>query len=228
MQVEDYGLSGCFFPFIVAEPEICSEICMLERVIEVVGTDEHIDREYGTNDARSDALDFIHEIGWLLHTNSLSSNPGQTDLHLELFPFSRVKWLIEFSMDHDWCAVLRKLLDFLFSGTIDTGNHASIEHALSDMTLLHTAVQRNNRQMVEFLLRYIPKKVKNTLVLEQKQPDYGPPSSFLFRPDVTGSSGLTPLHIAASCAGFDNVLDALLEDPEMVIEIINACFDTHY
>ncbi|XP_021756978.1 squamosa promoter-binding-like protein 1 [Chenopodium quinoa] len=209
IEVEDYGLSGCFFPFIVAEPEICSEICMLERVMETVGTDEGINR-------RNDALEFIHEMGWLLHADRLSSMSGQPNIQLDLFPFVRLKWLIDFSMDHDWSAVLRKLLDLLFSGIVDTGNHASVKNALSEMPLLHTAVQRNSRSMVEFLLRYIPKKVKNTKGSEQKQSHYEPPISFLFRPDVTGSNGLTPLHLAASCAGFENILDALLEDPGMV------------
>ncbi|KAL2922292.1 Squamosa promoter-binding-like protein 12 [Bienertia sinuspersici] len=214
VEVEEYGLSGCFFPFIVAEPEICSEICMLERVMEF-GEHEGIVGECGTIDARDAALDFIYEMGWLLHRNCLNAKLRDMAFHFDLFPFERLKWLIEFSMGHDWSAVLRKLLDLLFSGTVDTGDYASVEFALSEMTLLHTAVQRNSRPVVEFLLRYIPKNCIDTLDLGHKEPDCGP-SSFLFRPDVTGFNGLTPLHIAASCAGFENVLDALLEDPGKV------------
>jgi hypothetical protein len=39
----------------------------------------------------------------------------------------------------------------------------------------------------------------------------------LFTPDVIGPAGLTPLHIAAGKDGSEDVLDALTEDPGMVI-----------
>ena len=42
IEVEDDSLSSCSFPFIVAEPEICSEICNLETVIEAAETADDI------------------------------------------------------------------------------------------------------------------------------------------------------------------------------------------
>uniref|UniRef100_A0A7C9F9R2 SBP-type domain-containing protein n=1 Tax=Opuntia streptacantha TaxID=393608 RepID=A0A7C9F9R2_OPUST len=217
IEVEDYGLSGCFFPFIVAEAEICSEICMLEKVIEMAGSDDcSIEGQCEKLEARNGALDFIHEMGWLLHRTRLRFKSGHANPQFDPFPFERLKWLLEFSMDHDWCAVLRKLLDLLFSGITDVGEYACIERAVLEMGLLHAAVQRNSRPVVEFLLGYIPKMAKSTSDHEEGKPSCGPPSSFLFRPDVAGAGGLTPLHIAASSDGSESVLDALLEDPKMV------------
>lgn len=217
IEVEDYGLTGCFFPFIVAEAEICSEICMLEKVIEVADSDGgSIDGECEKLEARNEALDFIHEMGWLLHRNRLRFKSGNANPQFDLFPFERLKWLVEFSVDHDWCAVLRKLLDLLFSGITNVGEYACIVRAVSEMGLLHAAVRRNSKPVVEFLLRYIPKMVTNTMDQEEGKLSCVPPSGFLFRPDVAGAGGLTPLHIAASSDGSESVLDALLEDPKMV------------
>lgn len=39
------------------------------------------------------------------------------------------------------------------------------------------------------------------------------PDQFLFRPDMLGPSGLTPLHIASSTSGAESILDALTNDP---------------
>ncbi|KAL9240752.1 hypothetical protein vseg_014936 [Gypsophila vaccaria] len=217
VEVEDYDLTGCFFPFIVAEPELCYEICTLEREMQVVIKDKDNPAENDVTDAKYKALDFVHEMGWLLHRNSLTLKDNQQGSHLNLFSFKRLKWLVEFSMDHDWPSVLRKLLDSLFSGIVDIGDHASVEDGLADIALLHTAVRRNSRLMVEFLLRYVPSKDGNTVVgLKQNQRDYGTPGNMLFKPDVVTAGGLTPLHIAASSKGSENVLEALLEDPGMV------------
>ncbi|KAK9725337.1 hypothetical protein RND81_05G137400 [Saponaria officinalis] len=217
IEVEDYDLTGSFFPFIVAEPELCNEICTLEREMQVVIKNEHNQAQNGETDAKYKALDFVHEMGWLLHRNSSMFKENQQSHLSTLFSFERLKWLIEFSMDHDWPAVLRKLLDLLFSGIVDLGDYASVEDGLAEISLLHTAVRRNSRSMVEFLLRYVPNKIGNTVVgSEQKQSDYRPPGNMLFKPDVVGAGGLTPLHIVASSTGLESVLDALLEDPGMV------------
>lgn len=88
IEVEDYGLTGCFFPFIVAEAEICSEICMLEKVLEVADNDDNIDGKCGKSEAINKALDFIHEMGWLLHRNRLRIKNANT--HIDLFPLERL------------------------------------------------------------------------------------------------------------------------------------------
>ncbi|KAL9364918.1 hypothetical protein Peur_042791 [Populus x canadensis] len=216
IEVEDHGLSSSFFPFIVAEPEVCSEIRMLEDAIQVAetATDMHTIAE--RMDIKNQALDFIHEMGWLLHRSRLKFRLGQLDPNLDLFPFKRFKWLIQFSMDHDWCAVVRKLLAIVFDGTVDAGEHSSIELALLDMGLLHRAVRRNCRPMVELLLRYIPDKKFGGTGTQQNQVVDGRNSRFMFKPDVVGPAGLTPLHVAACRDGAENVLDALTDDPGLV------------
>ena len=67
------------------------------------------------------------------------------------------------------------------------------------------AVRRNCRALVELLLRYTPVSSSN---------DFN--QYFLFRPDVKGPAGLTPLHIAAGTDGSEAVVDALTDDPGKV------------
>lgn len=195
IEIEDDSLSSSFFPFIVAEQDVCSEIRTLETDIESMTE---------TCEARNEALDFINEMGWLLHRSHLKSrlSSSSMDPNSDLFSFDRFRWLMEFSVDHDWCRVVNKLLTLIFKGTIiDTlEDHTSIETALVDIGLLHRAVRRNSRPMVEFLLNF-------------SGPGSGP---VLFKPDAVGPAGLTPLHIAAGKDGSEHVLDALTDDPQMV------------
>uniref|UniRef100_A0A1J3F1B3 Squamosa promoter-binding-like protein 1 n=1 Tax=Noccaea caerulescens TaxID=107243 RepID=A0A1J3F1B3_NOCCA len=195
MEIEDQGLSSSFFPFIVVEDDdVCSEIRVLETTLEFIGTD-----------SAKQAMDFIHEIGWFLHRSKL----GESDPNPDAFPLARFKWLIEFSVDREWCAVIRKLLNMFFERAV--GDNSS-DATLSELCLLHRAVRKNSKPMVEMLLRYVPK--------QQRQ-------SFLFRPDASGPAGLTPLHIAAGKDGSEDVLDALTEDPAMVgIEAWNSSRDS--
>ncbi|XP_043708817.1 squamosa promoter-binding-like protein 1 [Telopea speciosissima] len=215
IEVEDHGLSGSFFPFIVAEQDVCSEIRMLENVIEVAETGNNVK---GTieMEAKNQAMDFIHEMGWLLHRSHLRSRLGQMYPNLAIFPFKRFRWIMEFSMDHSWCAVVKRLLDILFDGSVDAGEYPSVELALSEMGLLHRAVRKNRRPMVELLLRYIPGEVLDRAGSGQKQQVDRGSDNFLFRPDVVGPAGLTPLHIAASRDGCESILDALTDDPGLV------------
>ncbi|KAF5197589.1 Squamosa promoter binding-like protein, partial [Thalictrum thalictroides] len=205
LEVEDHGLSGDFFPFIVAEQDVCLEIRTLESAVEA---SEFSDDSLVSSDKmgmKNQVLNFIHEMGWLLRRCSLRSRLSHTDLNSEIFPLTRFRWLMEFSMDHDWCAVVKKLLDVLFDGNVGSGEYSSVELAVLDMGLLHRAVRRRCRQMVELLLRYVP-----------KQPIKKGSDRVLFRPDVVGPAGLTPLHIVASSDGSENLLDALTDDPGLV------------
>ncbi|XP_019427869.1 PREDICTED: squamosa promoter-binding-like protein 1 [Lupinus angustifolius] len=215
IEIEDQGLSSSFFPFIVAEEDVCSEICLLEPLLEFNETDPDT---VGTGkiEAKCQAMDFIHEIGWLLHRNQMKSRMLHLNSSAELFPLKRFKWLMEFSMDHDWCAVVKKLLNLLLDGTVYSGDHPSLYLALSEMTLLHRAVRRNSKQLVEFLLRYVPENISDKLGTEDKALHGGENKSFFFKPDVAGPAGLTPLHIAAGKDGSEDVLDALTNDPCMV------------
>ncbi|KAK7363411.1 hypothetical protein VNO77_05554 [Canavalia gladiata] len=212
IEVEDHGLSSCSFPFIVAEPDVCSEICKLENVIEAAETANDIRVKNQQMEEKIQAVDFLQEMGWLLHRSHVKVRLGSTAPTHDLFQFKRFMWLVDFSMNHGWCAVMKKLLDIIFEGGVDAGEHASIELALLDMCLLHTAVKRNCRPMVELLLRFVPVKgVESEVKQVEKAPD-----RFLFRPNTVGPAGLTPLHVAASMNGMENVLDALTDDPGMV------------
>ncbi|XP_058008560.1 squamosa promoter-binding-like protein 1 isoform X2 [Hevea brasiliensis] len=211
IEIEDHGFSSGYFPFIVAEEDVCSEIRMLEGVLELAETDAHVTGT-GKMEAKNQAMDFIHEIGWLLHRSQLKSRLGHLDPYTDLFPLKRFKWLMEFSMDHEWCAVVKKLLNILLKGIVGTGEHSSLNLALSEMGLLHRAVRKNSRSLVELLLRYVPGKSgpENKLLIGGSHEDN------LFRPDVKGPAGLTPLHIAAGKDGSEGVVDALTDDPGMV------------
>ncbi|XP_020234969.1 squamosa promoter-binding-like protein 1 [Cajanus cajan] len=215
IEVEDNGLSSCSFPFIVAEKEICSEICKLENVIEVAETADDIQIKSKLMEEKTRALHFIQEMGWLLHRNRVKVRLGSMAPVQDRFHFNRFMWLVGFAMDHDWCAVMKKLLDIIFEGTVDTGDHASVEFALLEMGLLHNAVKRNCRPMVELLLKFVPLKASDDGDGKENQVKKSP-DRFLFRPDTIGPAGLTPLHVAASMHGSENVLDALTDDPGMV------------
>ncbi|KAF8401228.1 hypothetical protein HHK36_012158 [Tetracentron sinense] len=217
IEVEDHSLSSAFFPFIVAEQDVCSEIRMLESAIEVSENDDDVQGRTVRMESKNQALDFIHEMGWLLHRSHLNSRLGNMDPNPDVYPFKRFRWLMEFSMDHDWCAVVKKLLDILLGGTINAGEqHPSFELALSEMCLLHRAVQRNSRPVAELLLRYIPDKISDKSRSEHKHQIGRGYENLLFRPDVIGPAGLTPLHVAAGRDGSENVLDALTDDPGLV------------
>lgn len=198
IEIEDDSLSSSFFPFIVAEEDVCSEICTLEKDIDMNETCEDTERENNKEiESRTQALEFVNEMGWLLHRSRLKLRLTSVDPNADLFSFKRFRWLIEFSVDHDWCAVVKKLLTIIFSGTVETVDHDSIEVALVEVGLLHRAVRRNSNRMVQLLLNY--------------QQENG-----LFKPDAAGPGGLTPLHIASGKDGSENVLDALTDDPQQV------------
>ncbi|KAG9459930.1 hypothetical protein H6P81_004438 [Aristolochia fimbriata] len=217
VEVEEQGLGCGFFPFLVAEEDICSEIRLLEGEIELDESGKDVEIKDNILHKKNQALEFIHEMGWLLRRSHLmKSSVGQVDSHLKAFPLQRFKWLMEFSMDHDWCAVVKKLLDVLAEGTVDVGEQSSLELALCDLGLLHKAVRRNSRLMVEFLLSYVPDKQMDERESHQNQRAGKGSVLYLFRPDMPGPAGLTPLHIAASRDDAKLVLDALTDDPGQV------------
>lgn len=117
---------------------------------------------------------------------------------------------MEFSVEHDWSAVVKQLLNIvILCGIIDAGEYSSIEDALFDIGLLHRAVRRNSRSMVEILLRFRIDGVSSETKFNSEK--------WLFRPDLKGPGGLTPLHIAAGRDGSEHVLDALTDDPGLVL-----------
>ncbi|WOL15767.1 squamosa promoter-binding-like protein 6 [Canna indica] len=203
IEFEDSGLHNEFFPFIVAEEDVCSEIRKLESAIDI---DSHqIQKRTEVVIARNEALDFINELGWLLRRNHMRSISGETKFSPGIFPLARFRWLMSFAMSKEWSAVVKNLLDVLFNGTVDASRQSPTELVLSE-NLLHRAVQIKSRPMVELLLRYVPNKSLNE----------ADPDRFLFRPDMLGPLGISPLHIAASSDGAESILDALTDDPGLL------------
>ncbi|XP_057471562.1 squamosa promoter-binding-like protein 1 [Actinidia eriantha] len=141
--------------------DVCSEICMLESAIEIA---DDVQLESEQIKARNSALNFIYEMGWLLHRSQVKCRLDPTNPELNLFPFKWFSWLMEFSVEHNWCAVVKKLLGILFNGSVDSAEHPSVELALLETYLLHRAVRRNCRCMVEFLMRYIPDGASKLLI----------------------------------------------------------------
>lgn len=165
--------------------------------------------------SRNSAMDFMHEFGWLLHRSQLKSILGHSDPNCHLFAFKRFKWIIQFSADHGWSAVVKKLLDLLLDGNIGLREQPLLRSAMFEMSLLHRAVRRNSGRLVELLLRYVPEKTINELSIEYTSL-VGSQGSSLFRPDAVGPAGLTPLHVAAGTDGSEDVLNALTNDPGQV------------
>ncbi|XP_042457507.1 squamosa promoter-binding-like protein 1 [Zingiber officinale] len=202
IELEDCGVSDEFFPFIVAEKDVCSEICMLENDINVVYSDDQLSGKLDEEKARNQALEFISELGWLLRRNHCISIYRDSKDPANFFTLARFRWLMSFAMDREWSAVVKKLLNIFFNGSVNA-NGKSLMELILDEYMLHSAVQRKSKALVEALLRYVPNKTS-----EKTYPD-----QLLFRPDMLGPSGITPLHIVASNADAETILDALTNDP---------------
>ncbi|XP_031498780.1 squamosa promoter-binding-like protein 1 [Nymphaea colorata] len=212
IEVEDDGLSSCFFPFIVAEQDMCSEICMLEDTFEVAEFDN--DKEEADNlKNKAEALEFLHELGWILRRSQAIFKMDHSISSTCSFTHLRFKRLLEFSINRDWCAVVKKLLDILFDGRVVGEEQSSSKFVVSELCLLHVAVSRKCRPMVELLLRYVPPRTSSKT--EAQHNEYGS-NDYLFRPDLAGPADVTPLHIAASTGGAETIVDALINDPRMV------------
>lgn len=201
IEVEDTGLSCGFFPFVVAEEDLCAEIRMLESSMDVASYDEHLDEKVA--DCSSSCVNFLHEIGWLLRRSQLRSKSESWNHCSEAFSFIRFRWILRFSIDHDWPAIVKRLLDILFDGIVDLGGISPTKTALSE-NLLHYAVQSNSKLVVRLLLRYKPPSNSGSEV------------DNLFRPDAPGPSNITPLHVAAASSSAETMLDLLTDDPAQV------------
>ncbi|KAG0477652.1 hypothetical protein HPP92_012371 [Vanilla planifolia] len=197
IEVEENSLSSGFFSFIVAEEDVCAELRMLESSIDVASSDELLEEEVESE--RSPCMTFLHEMGWLLRRCQLRSRSEVQSSCLELFSLVRFRWILRFAINHDWSAIVKKLLDILFEGNIDSGELCPTKVALSE-DLLHYAVQRNSKSIVKFLLRYKPKKHSDR-------------DLNLFKPDMRGPCNITPLHVAAVSSNADTLLDILTDDP---------------
>lgn len=174
---------------------------------------------------RSRSLHFLHEIGWLLQRSHMRATSEQPQYCPDRFPVTRFRWLLSFAIDHEWCAVVTKLLNTMFQGDIDLDVPSPIEFALGENLLL-TAVRKCSKPLVECLLRYTA-----TNYAPVGSGD-GAPVQFLFTPAMTGLSNITPLHIAATISDATGVLDALTDDPQQVTtlnyHVLNCSITKHH
>lgn len=140
----------------------------------------------------------------------------------------KLKSLLIYSVERKWCTVVRKLLDVACGHrNIESGVSRLSQVLKDDVSLLHRAVRKKDRCMVELLLAYVPPFVSsenhaNSDGLDQfsKVMQFKLQWGNLFRPDMSGPAGLTPLHVAASLQDAEAVVDALTSDPFQVCTIL--------
>ncbi|XP_039130265.1 squamosa promoter-binding-like protein 15 [Dioscorea cayenensis subsp. rotundata] len=204
IEVEN-GFKGNSFPIIIADSTICRELRTLESEIEghlgiadVILEDQIYD--YQQPKSREDILHFLNELGWLFQRKNKSSGP-----FLSEFSGTRFKFLLTFSVERDWTALIKTLLDILVERS--SKNHDMIQEyleMLAEAQLLNRAVKRKCKRMVDLLLRYSVNGVVDASKI------------YLFIPNVAGHGGLTPLHLAASTQGSEDIVDALTNDPQEI------------
>ncbi|XP_020081517.1 squamosa promoter-binding-like protein 15 isoform X2 [Ananas comosus] len=212
IEVEN-GFKGNSFPVIIANSSICQELRTLEtefeedvRTPDVVSEDRIVDN--GRPRSREDVLLFLNELGWLFqkasNTYSTPSYPKIAEPDFLDFSVTRFKYLFTFSVERDWCSVTKTLLDMLVkrSSSSDALAQESLD-MLSDIHLLNRAVKRKCRRMVDLLLRFSVIQSDNFKM-------------YPFPPNLPGPGGLTPLHVAASSQGLEEIVDALTDDPQEI------------
>jgi hypothetical protein len=142
----------------------------------------------------------------------------------------KLKCLLIFSVERNWCTVVRKLLDVACGHrNIESGVSRLSQVLKDDVSLLHRAVRNKDRCMVELLLAYVPpfassENHANSGGLDQfsKVMQFKLQWGNLFRPDMSGPAGLTPLHVAASLQDAEGVVDALTSDPFQVCTVLKT------
>ncbi|CAD5189253.1 unnamed protein product [Musa acuminata subsp. malaccensis] len=214
IEVEN-GFKGNSFPVIIADASICQELRALESDIdEDVQMADAIPEEQVQSSvqprSREDVMHFLNELGWLFQrTNAPSS------LTLLDFSITRFKYLFTFSVERDWCNLIKTLLDILVERSMrnDALEQESLE-MLSEVHLLIRAVNRKSKQMIDLLLHYCVCHGKDATKV------------YLFPPNMSGPGGMTPLHMAASMQDAEDIVDALTNDPQEVgINCWNSILD---
>uniref|UniRef100_A0A1D1ZCN6 Squamosa promoter-binding-like protein 15 n=1 Tax=Anthurium amnicola TaxID=1678845 RepID=A0A1D1ZCN6_9ARAE len=205
IEVEN-GLKGNSFPVIIADDAICQELRLLES--EFVDDLRTSDLMQGDDQAhycerpnsKDDVLHFLNELGWLFQRKGIQSGPPS-----ESFSNARFKFLFIFSIERDWSALVKKLLDILVQkSSRNIGLIQECVETLSEMQLLHRAVKRKCRTMVDILLHYsVTNGIDAAMV-------------YLFPPNLVGPGGITPLHLAASMPDSEDIVDGLTDDPQEI------------
>ncbi|XP_010927295.2 squamosa promoter-binding-like protein 15 isoform X1 [Elaeis guineensis] len=211
IEVEN-GFKGNSFPVIIADARICQELRVLEsefdedvRIADFIPEDQV--QENGQPRSREDALHFLNELGWLFQKTNTFCTSSSPD-----FSTKRFKYLLTFSVERDWCALVKTLLDVLAerNSRSDALSQETLEMLL-EIHLLNRAVKRKCRKMVDLLIHYSVRHGNDNTNI------------YLFPPNLAGPSGVTPLHLAASTEDSEDMVDALTSDPE---EIGLNCWDS--
>ena len=189
-------MKGNSFPIIIADATICEELRLLESEFDI---EEHA---YDCHRPRSkeEVLHFLNELGWLFQRRSTCPLPKCSDYSL-----CRFKFLLIFSVERDYCALVKVLLDMLVESNLgmDGLSRESLV-LLSEIQLLSRAVKRRCRKMADLLIHYsISSSDENS-------------KRYIFPPNVEGAGGITPLHLAACTSGSDIMVDVLTNDPQEV------------
>ncbi|KAI3757031.1 hypothetical protein L6452_04564 [Arctium lappa] len=180
------GFRGTSFPVIIADATLCKELRLLEAEFgEVLN---------GQSSSIKEVLHFLNELGWLFQRKGADSH----------YSLTRFKFLLVFSVERDFCALVRTLLGILLkNGAGITDEESSLE-MLSGINLLNRAVKRRCKKMVDLLVHYS--------VLDDKTAS----RKFIFPPNADGPGGITPLHLAACTSDSDDMVDALTNDPQEI------------
>ncbi|KAF3524885.1 hypothetical protein F2Q69_00051733 [Brassica cretica] len=136
--------------------------------------------------SREEVLCFLNELGWLFQKKCRSESD---------FSLSRFKFLLVSSVERDYSSLARALLDMMVQRD-GVMSKESLD-MLAESQLLSRAVKRKNTKMAETLIHYSAKR-------------------FIFLPSVKGPGGITPLHLAASTSGSEDMIDVLTNDPQEI------------
>ncbi|CAH8370956.1 unnamed protein product [Eruca vesicaria subsp. sativa] len=194
LEVEN-GFRSDSFPVIIANATICKELNRLEDEFHPKDITE--EQTYNSNrpSSREEVLSFLNELGWLFQKKWAS---GESD-----FSLPRFKFLLVCSVERDYCSLVRTLLDMMVQRNLGNDGLMNKEllDILAEIQLLNRAVKRKNTKMVETLLHY---SVNTTA------------KKFIFLPSIKGPGDITPLHLAASTSGSDDMIDVLTNDPQEI------------
>lgn len=202
IEVEN-GFKGNSFPVIIADSSICQELRLLESEFEEEArvSDANMDdmiQDSTQPRSMEDVVYFLNELGWLFqrkNTSNLSDIPD--------FSLNRFKFLFIFSVERDWCALVKKLLDILVErNTLKDGLSKDALDMLSEVHLLSRAVKRKCRGMVDVLIYY-------SIASDSSR-------KYIFPPNQAGPGGVTPLHLAACTQDSEAIVDALTNDPHQI------------
>ncbi|KAK8560351.1 hypothetical protein V6N13_082797 [Hibiscus sabdariffa] len=203
IEVEN-GFKGNSFPIIIADAAICKELRLLESELDIEAKSSDIISEGHAYDrhrprSREEVLHFLNELGWLFQ-RSTDPLPKSSDHSL-----SRFKFLLIFSVERDYCALVKVLLDMLVESNFDVDGLSKESLAmLSEIHLLSRAVKRRCRNLADLLIHY---SVNSSDESSKK---------YIFPPNLGGAGGITPLHLAACTSGSDDLVDVLTNDPQEI------------